>query len=97
MSRTRALAAGVLCANSLPHLACAAAGRRMLTPLGGRESSPAVNAVWGAANLAGGLVLVSSAVRRGEDGRGELNAFGAGAALIAVWGAVGERVFRFNG
>lgn len=56
-SRVRAFAGGVLCANSLGHLASAAAGKEHLTPLAGRRSGPAVNAVWGLLNLGGGLLL----------------------------------------
>ncbi len=57
-TRVRSLLSGVLVANSAPHLASAVARRRHLTPLAGRDSSPAVNGVWGAVNLAGGLVLL---------------------------------------
>jgi hypothetical protein len=58
----RSLIAGVLVANSAPHLASAAAGRWHLTPLAGRNSGLAVNAVWGTLSLVGGLLL------RGLDG-----------------------------
>jgi hypothetical protein len=54
----RAFLGGVLVANSAPHLATAAAGRRHLTPLAGRESSAGVNLAWAAANLLGGCLLL---------------------------------------
>ncbi|OAV59416.1 hypothetical protein [Enteractinococcus helveticum] len=49
--------AGVFMVNSLGHFATAIAGKQHLTPLAGRRSGPAVNALWGAMNLAGGLAL----------------------------------------
>lgn len=91
-----AVAAGVLCANSLPHLAAAAAGRRMLTPLAGRQSPPAVNALWGAANLAAGLLIIGRRGRRGAPERADLGAFGVGVALFSVWAVAGEAIFGFN-
>lgn len=96
----QAFTAGVLCANSLPHLATAVAGRRHLTPLAGRDSNRWVNLGWGAANLAGGLALLRSASRRDARPGGRwdtrLVAFDVGAAIFAVWMAVSERVFRTN-
>jgi len=91
-----ALLAGVLCANSLPHLATAATGRRHLTPLRGRDSSRAVNAVWGAANLAGGLALIARVA--GGTGRWDsrLATFNLGAAGFAAWAALAERTLKVN-
>lgn len=89
-------AAGVLCANALPHLATAAAGWRMLTPLAGRDSPPQVNAAWGAMNLAGGLLLLRAGARGGGDVTALREAFGLGAAAFTIWGLVGERLFAFN-
>lgn len=43
--KVRSVVAGVLVANSAPHLATAVAGRQHLTPLAGRDSPPAVNLV----------------------------------------------------
>lgn len=89
-------AAGVLCANSLPHLATAAAGRRLMTPFAGRSSGRWANLAWGGVNLAAGLALAAG--NRGDAGQWivRLTAFGAGAASFSVWGVVGEKLFRFN-
>ncbi|WP_194421283.1 hypothetical protein [Microbacterium abyssi] len=91
-----AVAAGVLCANSLPHLATAVTGHEHLTPLGGRHSSRWVNAVWGLMNLLGGLALVRGVAsgRRRWDSR--LVSFSAGAAVFAAWMAGSEAVLRTN-
>jgi hypothetical protein len=40
--KVRSVVAGVLVANSAPHLATAVAGRQHLTPLAGRDSPPAL-------------------------------------------------------
>ncbi|MEE6282467.1 hypothetical protein [Georgenia sp. MJ170] len=88
-----AAVAGVLAANSAPHLATAVVGRRHLTPLAGRNSSPAVNAVWGLANLVGGLALLrTKAGPAGWDSR--LPWFEVGAAAMAAWMAATEAVAR---
>lgn len=89
--------AGVLVANSAPHLATAITGRRHLTPLAGRDSGPGVNAVWAAANLLAGALLLRVARRRGA-GRwgGDLVAFESGYAAFASWMAGSERVLRVN-
>lgn len=94
--RLTAAAAGVLCANALPHLATAAAGRRMLTPLAGRDSPASVNALWGAMNLAGGLLLLRAGLRRTDRSGPVPGAFGLGVAGFAVWAVAGERLFGFN-
>lgn len=93
-----ATVAGVLVANSAPHLASAVTGRRHLTPLAGRDSSAAVNAAWGLANLAGGLLLVRRATASTYSGRWDeqLHHFELGAAGFAAWMAVSERVLRVN-
>jgi hypothetical protein len=67
--KVRASIAGVLVANSAPHLATAVSGRRHLTPLAGRESSPAVNLAWAAANLLGGALLLRSPAPARRPGR----------------------------
>jgi hypothetical protein len=41
-----AFAGGLLMANSAPNLATAVTGHTDLTPLAGKESSPAVNLIW---------------------------------------------------
>lgn len=91
-----AAAAGVLCANALPHLGTAAAGWRMLTPLGGRDSSAWINGIWGTANLAGGLMLLRAVARDGQEVGARRESFGVGTAAFAVWAVVGERAFAFN-
>jgi hypothetical protein len=97
-SRVSSMIAGVLVANSAPHLASAAAGRQHLTPLAGRQSSAAVNAVWGAANLLAGLLLLRRLRRTaptrqwGED----LLAFETGYLAFAAWMAGSERWTRIN-
>ena len=91
-----AAAAGVLCANALPHLGTAAAGWRMLTPLGGRDSPAWVNGIWGTMNLAGGLVLLRVAARDRDEVGARRESFGVGAAAFGLWSVVGDRVFAFN-
>ncbi|WP_324651499.1 hypothetical protein [Georgenia sp. H159] len=97
-TRWSALVSGVLVANSAPHLASAVAGRRHLTPLAGRESSPAVNGVWGAANLLGGLVLLRRVAGAPSPSRwdGRLHWFEVGAAGFAAWMAASELALRVN-
>lgn len=88
--------AGVLTVNSLGHLATAAAGKEQLTPLAGRHSGPAVNALWGVLNLGGGLVIARKSRTPGVRWGREIHAFDAGAATCAAWMALSEPVFRFN-
>jgi hypothetical protein len=94
--RIAAATAGVLCANALPHLATAVTGRRMLTPLAGRDSPAPVNALWGAMNLAGGLLLLRVGLSSTERTGPVPEAFGIGVAGFAVWAVAGERVLGFN-
>jgi hypothetical protein len=54
---------GGLLVGSPPHLATAVAGRTHLTPLAGRESSAAVNLVWGLGNVVAGLALTRAFTR----------------------------------
>lgn len=91
--RIAAAAAGVLCADALPHLATTVTGRRMLTPLAGRDSPASVNALWGAMNLAGGLLLLRAGLSSTERSGPVPAAFDLGVAGFAVWAVVGERVF----
>jgi hypothetical protein len=96
-SRARSFVAGVLVANSAPHLATAFASRQHLTPLAGRRSGPVTNAVWAALNLSAGAVLLrwsrrEDRVRWDED----LLAFEAGYLLFAGWMAGSERFLRVN-
>ena len=92
----RAFVGGLLAANSLGHLATAAAGKEHLTPLAGRRSGPGVNAVWGLLNLGGGLAVVRSGRSHGSRWGPELHAFGAGAAVFAMWMVVSNRVLGTN-
>ncbi|MEV4178418.1 hypothetical protein [Nonomuraea sp. NPDC049709] len=95
----RAFVAGMLVANSAPHLATAVTGHRHLTPVAGKTSGPGVNLVWGLANLAGGLALVRSSARAGKPGDawdGRLVAFEGGCLVFAAWMAASERFFPMN-
>lgn len=101
MSDRRVLSffAGALIANSAPHLASAVSGRRHLTPLAGRRSSAAVNAVWGTANLVAGYALLRRAAPRRagqESWDSRLPAFEAGCVAWAAWMAASERLLRIN-
>ncbi|GAA4421830.1 hypothetical protein GCM10023169_15250 [Georgenia halophila] len=91
-----AFCSGLLCANSLPHLATAAAGHQHLTPLGGKTSNRWVNLGWGALNLAGGLALAARPQGGGRRWSGRIVAFDAGAATFALWMAVSEVVMKVN-
>lgn len=86
-------------ANSAPHLATAVAGHRHLTPVGGRESSPAVNLGWGLVNLAGGAALLRFTVKRRRRSprwdSGLLN-FEAGYLGWAAWMAISEYLLKVN-
>ncbi|MFC5299303.1 MAG: hypothetical protein ACTIMA_10295 [Brachybacterium tyrofermentans] len=95
-ARAGAFTAGVLCANSLPHLATAVTGRRHLTPIGGAQSAPWINAAWGTANLLAGLALARRVA--GGEGRWDsrLVAFDLGAAAFATWMASSEAAMRVN-
>lgn len=94
--RAGAFAAGVLCANSLPHLATAVTGHRHLTPLRGAQSSPRINLAWGAANLVGGLALARRMARGTGRWDDHLIAFELGAAVFATWMAGSEAALRVN-
>ncbi|MGH3623441.1 MAG: hypothetical protein ACRDQ5_16865 [Sciscionella sp.] len=91
------MVAGILVANSAPHLASAAAKRQHLTPLGGRRSGPTVNGVWALINLAGGVLLLRAS-RRADVPRwdADLVAFESGYLLFALWMAGSERLFSIN-
>lgn len=96
-SRSTTFIAGLLVANSAPHLPTAVARRRHLTPLAGRDSGPAVNAVWAALNLSVGVVLLLRS--RGPHTAcwdRDLVAFEAGHLTFAAWMALTERFFPVN-
>jgi len=68
-----------------------------LTPLAGKDSSPAVNLVWGLGNAVGGLALTRACARTSDrQWDGSLVVFEAGAAAFALWMAVSEAVLRMN-
>jgi hypothetical protein len=96
--KVRAAVAGVLVANSAPHLATAVAGRRHLTPLAGRDSAPAVNLAWAAANLVGGALVLRGAAAARQPGRWDdrLVAFEAGYLAWALWMTVSEYLLEVN-
>ncbi|MDT0305236.1 hypothetical protein [Streptomonospora wellingtoniae] len=96
--RIRSFAAGVLIANSAPHIATAISGRRHLTPLAGRDSGPAANGVWAGMNLAAGALLLRGKRRPATAARwdGDLVAFEAGYLAFALWMAGSEATMRLN-
>ncbi len=55
--RVRYFFSGVALVNSMPHFAVSLTDRRNLTPFG-RDSSAAVNLLWGAINFVGGIFLL---------------------------------------
>ena len=91
-----AYSAGVLSANSLPHLATAVAGQRMMTPLRGRRSGRWPNLVWGGMNLAGGLALVARSHRAEQPWARHLIAYAVGGATFSAWAVFAEAVLKFN-
>lgn len=101
-SRSRAFFAGLLTANSAPHLATAIAGHTHLTPLAGRTSGAVANGVWAGLNLAGAvtLLLLNPSSRRKQKEAtswdGDLPAFEAGFLLFAAWMSVSESTMRVN-
>ncbi|QDP97379.1 hypothetical protein FOE78_16915 [Microlunatus elymi] len=99
MSRTRvtSFVAGMLLANSLPHLASAITGRRHMTPLAGRRSDGPVNGVWAAINIAAGLaLLLPSRAKGGQQWDRDLSAFELGSVTFATWMAGSELVSAMN-
>ncbi|WP_157570711.1 hypothetical protein [Microtetraspora malaysiensis] len=96
-SQIRSFVAGVLIANSAPHLATAVTGRRHFTPLAGHGSGPAVNAAWAGLNLAAGALLLWPTRRSGGSRwGGDLTAFETGCVAMAAWMAGSERWFPMN-
>jgi hypothetical protein len=96
--KVRTVVAGVLVANSAPHLATAVAGRQHLTPLTGRASAPAVNLAWAAVNLLGGALVLRGAAAARQPGRWDdrLVAFEAGYLGWALWMTVSEYLLKVN-
>lgn len=91
-SRVAAFAAGVLTANAVPHAYAATVGVTHLTPLRGRGSSPAVNALWAGLNLATAAALA----RRGAGaaapggGTGGRRSFKSGVVAFSAWSLAAE-------
>ena len=99
MSKTRisSFIAGILMANSLPHLASMITGRQHLTPLAGRDSSAAVNGAWAAINIAAGVALLQPSRRQGgRQWNRDLSAFELGSVTFAAWMAGSELVWPMN-
>ena len=97
-TRITSFLAGVLVANSSPHLATLVTGREHLTPLAGRGSGPAVNGAWAALNLVAGVALLLPSRRRG--GRrwdNDLPAFELGCLTFACWMAATETLLPKSG
>jgi len=67
-----------------------------MSPLGGRASGRWVNLFWGAANLAGGLSLVSSPQGAGRRWGARYQAFGSGVAAFSLWAAAADQIFAIN-
>ena len=80
--------------NSLVHLASAGAKKQYLTPLGGQESGPRANALWGLANLVGGSALARAAAGPGHRRGPEFRASGPGSAAVALSGVAYDRMTR---
>lgn len=91
-------AAGVLAANSLPHLATATTGNRLLTPLAGEQSDRWVNLLWSGMNLAAGLGLLAAGSRGNQQlpWPRQLRAFEAGVLSFSVWGVIYEVALNRN-
>jgi hypothetical protein len=62
-SRVSYFLAGIFLTNSVPHFIVCFTGRRNITPFG-RDSSPAVNLLWGLINFLSGYLLVRLADRQ---------------------------------
>lgn len=93
VSTIRSLIGGMLLANAVPHGANGVTGQRFPTPFadppGVGLSSPALNVLWSAMNLAGAALVLRGAVRRPL----ALAAGAVGMALFlaAYFGSVAER------
>lgn len=81
--------AGVLLTNSIPHLVVAITGRRNRTAFG-EHSSPVVNLLWSAINVAGGSLLFRFADRREQvrtaDSKAWQIPYEAGCLALSVFG-----------
>lgn len=91
----RDVAAGVLLVNVIPHAVVGLAGHRCLTPLGGEDSSPGLNVLWAAINLAGAAALLASTPWQSltpTESTDRLRSVQVGIAAMAGFGQVYERV-----
>ncbi|WP_293695134.1 hypothetical protein [uncultured Agrococcus sp.] len=86
-----AFASGVFAANSLPHLLTAFRGRRMLTPLAGKDSGPGANAAWGTMNAIASAGLAVAATRSPGTRMQRVGLFAAGAVAFSAWAVVYEK------
>ena len=92
----RSVIAGVLMANSAPHVATALTGHQHMTPVGGRDSGPRVNAAWAALNLAGSAALLLYKRSRRPRWEADLLWFELGYFVFAAWMVTSERVMATN-
>ncbi len=65
----RDIVAGALLVNAIPHAVMGGFGKRLLTPVGGEESSPGLNLVWSGLNAGAGVALLSTGGWRDLDQR----------------------------
>jgi hypothetical protein len=95
--KIRTVVAGVLVANSAPHLATAVAGR-IWPRLAGRDWGSAVSLAWAAANLLGGALVLRGAAAARQPGRWDdrLIAFEAAYLGWALWMTVSEYLLEVN-
>ena len=91
----RDVLAGALLVNAIPHLVAGATGQRCLTPLGGESSSPRLNVLWSAMNVAAGVAILASAPwhgLRGEAAASRRRSAQVGIAAMSAFGQVYELV-----
>lgn len=67
--KARDVLAGAMLVNSVPHTVMGLAGKRLMTPLRGEDSSPGMNLLWAGINAAGATVLLASGGWRSIDQR----------------------------
>ncbi len=83
--------AGIFFTNSAPHLLVATSGRRNITPFG-KNSSPSINLLWSAINVACGYLLVrfadSRAVGNKVDSKGWQIPYELGCFSLSVFGVL---------
>jgi hypothetical protein len=91
--RKRDVLAGALLLNTVPHTIMGLAGKRLLTPLGGPNSAPAVNLVWAGLNAAGAVAALAPGGWRSiaqPAAEERLRAVHLGAFAMAAFGVVYE-------